>query len=104
MSARHTTRSHNRLLLTATGLAATAALLRLISPDGDTDAKPEPRQPSTSPTHSTHHKTPSTPAPRPSTSPTHSTHHQTPTTPAPRPTTRTPDHPQQRPDNVPPDH
>jgi hypothetical protein len=73
VSARHTTRSHNRLMLTATALVATAALLRLMSPDDDADAAPKPSH-STSPTRSTtHHTTSGTPIPRPT--------HWTPTTP-----------------------
>ncbi|MBT2417563.1 hypothetical protein J7F01_34885 [Streptomyces sp. ISL-22] len=103
MSARHTTRSHNRLLLTATACAAAAVLLRLLSPDGETEAAPEPTH-STTPTRSTHHKTtPSTPAPRPSTSPTRSTPHETPTASATRPDTQPPPHPQQPPAGLPAD-
>jgi hypothetical protein len=39
----HTARSPNRLLLTATVLVTTAALLRLLSPDGEADAGPRPK-------------------------------------------------------------
>ncbi|MXM62978.1 hypothetical protein GR925_05835 [Streptomyces sp. HUCO-GS316] len=39
----HTARSPNGLLLTATVLVTTAALLRLLSPDGEADAGPRPK-------------------------------------------------------------
>ncbi|WP_210587470.1 hypothetical protein [Streptomyces sp. GESEQ-35] len=64
MSARRTTRSPDRLLLTATALVATAVMLRLLSPDSQADAGTEP-----SPTRSgsTQHKKPGPPVPRPTT-------------------------------------
>ena len=81
MPARHTTRSHSRLLLTATAQVATAALLRQAAPDGEADAKPTP-------THST--------------SPTRTKHDQDSGAPVPRPTTWRPDNPQQPPAYLPP--
>ncbi|MEV6169918.1 hypothetical protein AB0L99_17035 [Streptomyces sp. NPDC051954] len=62
MSARRTTRTPDRLLLTATALVATAAVLRLLSPDSPADTGTEP-----SPTRSvsTQQGTPGPPVPRP---------------------------------------
>ncbi|MET9380631.1 hypothetical protein ABZY09_05960 [Streptomyces sp. NPDC002928] len=59
MPTRHTLRPHSRLLLTATALVAAAALLRIVSPDGQADAGPGPN-------HGPSHSTTPTKSPHPS--------------------------------------